>query len=71
MLVYREGTPVTIKAGEIEGFIVGILLKNKSVQYEVSFFDGEIKSTWLGDIEFTTEGKKSKIGFKYFQRHSI
>lgn len=49
-----------------EGFITGISIRNGGyVQYEVSFFNnGEYKSIWLQDFEFTTEGEKYKIGFK-------
>lgn len=60
---YQCGTIVTICISKIEGMITGVNLRFDSISYEITYFhDGEHKTVWLREQEFTTEGIK-KIGY--------
>lgn len=63
--IYECGTDVTVKEVNIKGVITGACIRYGRVTYEVSyFFNGDQKSPWLVEDQFTTEGKKGSVGFK-------
>lgn len=60
---YQCGTMVIISIGKTEGMITGVNIRFDSISYEITYFyDGEHKTVWLREQEFTTEGIK-KIGY--------
>jgi hypothetical protein len=63
MLIYKCGTKVKIH--NYEGTIVGICIRFGNISYDISYFvNGDQKTVWLHETEFTTESTKQKIGFK-------
>ena len=60
---YQCGTMVIISIGKTEGMITSMNVRFDSVSYEITYyFNGEYKTVWLREREFTTEGIK-KIGY--------
>lgn len=59
------GTYIRTKLGLIDGIITAACIRFDAVTYEISYFcDGEGKSLWMNEAEFTTNSKHSTIGFK-------
>ena len=59
------GTPVRTKLGLIDGIITATCIRFNSIAYEISYFyDGEGRTLWMNEAEFTTNTKHSVIGFK-------
>lgn len=63
--VLQSGTKVKTVIGNNEAIITGVCIRFDNVQYELSYFkDGEHKSFWVYESEFTTTvSTKQKIGF--------
>lgn len=65
MKVYPCDTEVTMKAAGMKATITAVTIRFSAVLYECSYFyNGEFKNAWLNEAEFTTDGKKTTIGFK-------
>lgn len=63
MKVYRPGTEVLLKIGNIKGIITGVLLRRNDVEYYIRHLDGgSLNETLLSDYEFTIN-KENNIGF--------
>lgn len=63
--VFNCGTMVTTKLGNLEGMITCYSNRFMKIQYEITYYlNGEFKTVWLTDNEFTTNKSKTKIGFK-------
>jgi hypothetical protein len=59
------GTMVKTKLGSISGMITASVIRFDKLQYEISYFhDGEEKTVWMNEAQFTTEANKTTIGFK-------
>lgn len=59
------GTIVKTVIGSIEGMITAFIVRFDKVQYEISYFhDGEQKTLWMNEMEFTAKTEKQSIGFK-------
>lgn len=59
------GTIVITVIGSIKGMITAFIIRFDKVQYEISYFhDGEEKTVWMHEKQFSTEGTKKAIGFK-------
>lgn len=59
------GTPVKTKLGLIEGLITAACIRFEAVTYEISYFvDGQEKTIWMNEAEFTANVKHNTIGFK-------
>jgi len=69
LLVYRNGTEVRTKIGDIKALTTAFLIRgtgdSAAVQYEISsFVDGEHRVVWVLEDELITQAKKDKrIGF--------
>lgn len=66
MLIIKHGTRVITVIGGIEGIITGVTIREKYIQYEISYFnEGTYKTCWLTPIEFSINGKyiQQRIGF--------
>lgn len=66
MHVFECGTLIETKVEKIKGYITAFTVRFGSVQYELSYFNnGEAKTCWLNECEFTTSKEKTlSIGFK-------
>lgn len=66
MQIIEAGTKAVTKIGEISGLITAVTIRGNYVRYEFSYFNnGEYKSEWLDETEFTLlEDLKKEIGFK-------
>ena len=65
MEVLRCGLFVVIKLANIKGMITCSSVRFDKVSYEVTYFDGEIKTAWLNEFEFEVSVPEvQKIGFK-------
>lgn len=66
--VYSVGTEVNTVVGKITAIITAISLRDKSIQYEISYCnDGTYKSAWVYEFEIIVMNKindTTKIGFK-------
>jgi len=65
--IYQDGTEVTTKIGKIKAIITAANIRGSKIAYEISYFNnGEYKTAWLCEKEFTTDKKVKKItvGFK-------
>lgn len=66
--VYSVGTEVSTVVGKITAVITAILLRDKSIQYEIAYFNhGDYKSAWVYEFEIIVINKindTTKIGFK-------
>lgn len=61
MEIYQPGTKVTVN--KLDGLILKVEI-SPAILYEVAWWSGTSRSTaWLNEFEFSTEKKKSKIGF--------
>jgi hypothetical protein len=62
---YPCGTEVTPHHTHSKAIIVGVLIRESFVTYEIAYFNaGDRKTAWVSEIEFSTAGIKSRIGFK-------
>lgn len=60
------GTSVTTKIGDIKCLITAICIRDNNITYEISYFNnGEYKSCWVREIEFTIadDVKRTSIGY--------
>lgn len=67
MEIIKCGTEVITKIEQIHGIITCSSIRFDRVVYELSYFrNGEYRSCWLNESEFTLdkESSKQKIGFK-------
>lgn len=64
--VYNTGITAKTSTGNIDAIITATNIRGTRVTYELSYFhNGEYKSAWLDEKEFTTTEKKTqKIGYK-------
>lgn len=59
------GTMVKTLVGQIDGMITASVIRFDKVQYEISYFhDGEEKTVWMHEQQFTSNAEKQSIGFK-------
>jgi len=66
--VYKCGTNVIIKHGaNVEGIIVGIIIRYEAISYEISYFmGGEFRRNVFVRDELIIDDKRcNKIGFNY------
>lgn len=66
MEVVKPGTKAVTVIGEISGLITALMIRNSSIRYEFSYFNGgEYKSEWLDSCELNIiDPEKIQIGFK-------
>jgi len=59
------GTMVTLKMGNTEAMVTGVIIRFDSVRYEVSYFyNGDMCLLWVAENEFEYHAKdKQKLGF--------
>lgn len=64
--VYKTGIKARTNTGNVDAIITGISIRSARVTYELSYFhNGEYKSAWLEESEFTVDNtNKQKIGYK-------
>lgn len=68
MKVYKMGTKVRSKMGEIEAYVTGVCMRS-CIEYEISYFvGGERKSTWLYDFEIELAPKRKKAGMVNYEQ---
>lgn len=61
---FKCGTVVTPTLYSIEGMITCIAIRFDKITYEVSYFlNGEQKTMWMNEAEFTTKENKTQIGY--------
>lgn len=64
MKIYPGGTEVITKLGGIKGTITAATIRFDFVSYELTFFsNGDYKTVWVYEAEFTTAAEKETIGF--------
>jgi uncharacterized protein with von Willebrand factor type A (vWA) domain len=63
--VIKCGVKATTKISQIEAIVTAISIRFNRTSYELSYFNnGEYKTVWLDESEFTVEKiEKTKIGF--------
>ena len=63
--LYPSGTRVRTSIGQIEAMITAACIRFSSVSYEITYFyDGEQRTVWMNEAEFSTSGKMVVVGFK-------
>jgi len=56
------GTHIRTTLGQIEGMITAACVRFSSVSYEIAYFyDGEQRTVWMNEAEFSTAGNDKKI----------
>ncbi len=66
-LVLMRGTEVSIRSTNIKGVILAVCIRAGNITYDVSYFNnGEHKTAWLSELEFTTfdTGLRNQIGYR-------
>jgi len=68
MKVYKSGQRIKTVIGEIEMIVIGVCIRQNWMEYHCSYFvNGEHKTCWLGENEFTPVTiTKQKAGFKNY-----
>lgn len=62
--VYPSGACIKAKIGNVEGMITAVCMRFAFVNYEITYFvNGEYKTVWMNENEFTTDAKRKSIGF--------
>lgn len=55
----------TAKMGDIDVLVIGIMLRQSSVQYEVAWcIEGDRKTAWVEECELTQSSRVTEVGFK-------
>lgn len=63
--IYLCGTPIISIVGNKPGTISAVEIRHSNVIYEFKYFnEGEFKTTWLHENEFTTQSNKIEVGYK-------
>lgn len=63
--LYPSGTRIRTTIGQIEGMITAACIRFSSVSYEITYFsDGEQRTVWMNEAEFSTTDNIVSIGFK-------
>ena len=63
--VYPTGTKCRIEELKLDCTITSISIIDSNVKYELEYYyNGEFKTTWKREGQFTTDGQKAKLGFK-------
>ena len=64
MKVYKHGTKIITKIGQIEAIITEISLRMGCIYYQISYFShGNYQTAWLMEFEFDICPTKKKAGF--------
>jgi hypothetical protein len=64
MIIYECGLKIIITISGLPAMITGVNIRFDDVTYEATYYyDGEHRTVWLREQEFTTEEIK-KIGYK-------
>ena len=64
MKVFKAGTRIKTKVGDIDGFVTGVLIRESSVEYNISHFvNGQHHQIWLFDYEIEINRPKTGPGF--------
>ena len=66
MKVYKCGSEVVTKIGNIQAIITAACIRFEKVQYELSYFlNGERKEVWCDEREFSIDARQvHQIGFR-------
>lgn len=64
--VYLPGTKVKTVSGNHEALILqSSIVSPEYIQYQIGYFyDGDYKTYWVSEFEFSTDESKTQIGFK-------
>jgi hypothetical protein len=65
MNIYKYGTKIIFNDGDIKGIIIGVIIRDKHIEYEIAYFLNSIHYVqWFCEHEFKADTKKNMaIGY--------